>query len=98
MPLLDIVGFTATNKTFFTGFGFICDETTARYTFILKGFEEVMAKMHLAHPRVILTDKEQALMNAIEDVFNWSDNILCLWHIEKNIQAKCTPILQKEVI
>jgi hypothetical protein len=41
MLLLDIVGITATNATFFVGFGFIQNEQQASYDFVLRSLEFV---------------------------------------------------------
>jgi len=39
-------------------------------------------------PQVILTDRDLALMNTIEIVFPNSVNLLCQFHIDKNVGAK----------
>jgi hypothetical protein len=36
---------------------------------------------------VLVTDREIALMSTIEEVFTSSKNLLCIWHINKNILA-----------
>ncbi|XP_073219701.1 uncharacterized protein [Cicer arietinum] len=38
---------------------------------------------------VIVTDRDLALMNAVENVFPKAMNLLCLFHICKNVKAKC---------
>ncbi|XP_073219851.1 uncharacterized protein [Cicer arietinum] len=38
---------------------------------------------------VIVTDRDIALMNAVEYVFPKAMNLLCLFHICKNVKAKC---------
>ncbi|GKD70891.1 PKS-NRPS hybrid synthetase, partial [Tanacetum coccineum] len=40
-------------------------------------------------PSVIITDRELALMNAIEEVFPSTTSLLCIWHINKNVFANC---------
>ncbi|KAH6595417.1 hypothetical protein BASA50_005829 [Batrachochytrium salamandrivorans] len=57
MPLLNIVGITATYKTFNAGFAFICNETEPMYVWALQSFEL---------------------------------NLLCVWHVNKNILANAT--------
>jgi len=44
--------------------------------------------LNLPDPRVVLTDKEKALMNAIEAEFPFTKCMLCIWHVNKNILAK----------
>ncbi|XP_073219693.1 uncharacterized protein [Cicer arietinum] len=38
---------------------------------------------------VIVTDRDLALMNAVECVFPKAVNLLCLFHVCKNVKAKC---------
>jgi hypothetical protein len=40
-------------------------------------------------PRIAVTDRELSLMNALNVVFPESKNLLCVWHINKNVLAKC---------
>ncbi|EED16916.1 conserved hypothetical protein [Talaromyces stipitatus ATCC 10500] len=98
MPLLDIVGCTGTNKTFWVGFGFMKNKKEKSYSFILKSLEQVIFRMGLGHPKIIITNKDQALMGAIEAIFPYTRNILCIWHIQKNLMVKCRPALRQEVI
>ncbi|CAG8471066.1 9687_t:CDS:1, partial [Cetraspora pellucida] len=39
--------------------------------------------------KVFVTDRKLALIYAIHDIFSNSKNILCRWHMEKNILTKC---------
>lgn len=98
MPLLDIVGMAATGDTFYAAFGFMHDETEDTYGFILKCLCDVLLHYGCGHPQAIVTDKEKGLYRAIEKVFYFSGHILCIWHIQKVLMAKCRPILRKEVI
>jgi len=69
MPMVDIVGVTTLNKTFFVGFGFIRSEKEPFYRFILRDLHDIYRQLNLPDPRVVLTGKEKALMNAIEAEF-----------------------------
>ena len=85
MPLLDILGCTGLNHTFFAAFVFLSGETEEDYFFALKMLQEVMNIREISFPGVIVTDKDQGLMNAIRNVFPQSHNLLCGWHINKNV-------------
>jgi len=85
MPLLDILGCTGLNHTFFTAFVFLSGETEEDYSCALKMLREVMNTREIAFPGVIVTDKDQGLMNATCHVFPQSQNLLCGWHINKNV-------------
>lgn len=87
MPLLHIVGHTNTNRTFTIAVCFMRSEKTGDYQWALEAFRE-LAGEHF-HPEAIVTDRELALMNAIQLVFPVARHILCAWHIGKNILAKC---------
>ena len=66
MPLLDIAGSTACNKTFSAGFGLIANEKEESYGFLLGCLLALMEKTGIRHPMTILTDKELNLMRAIQ--------------------------------
>lgn len=36
---------------------------------------------------MVVTDRELALLSAVQSMFSSAVNILCSWHIEKNILA-----------
>ena len=76
--MLDIVGFTATGSTFYVGFAFIKDEKDDSYEVILSCLAEAYEALGLQQPRTILTDKEQALINAMKVVFPSTKHMICL--------------------
>ncbi|KAL5193569.1 hypothetical protein HKD37_20G055767 [Glycine soja] len=45
---------------------------------------------------VIVTDRDQALMNAVKDVFPECTNLLCIFHINKNVKAKCKSLIAQK--
>ncbi|KAG5535845.1 hypothetical protein RHGRI_023570 [Rhododendron griersonianum] len=86
-PLLQIVGVTSTEMTFCAAFAFMECEKMENYTWVLEKLKGMMDPNAL--PSVIITDRELALMNAITNVFPHATNLLCRWHIGKNVLAKC---------
>jgi hypothetical protein len=87
MPLLHIIGMTSFNTTFTVGFCFLAMERFENYMWAMSKLSKVWKNGCV--PNVIVTDRELALMNAIQQVFPLSTNILCIWHINKNILAYC---------
>jgi hypothetical protein len=85
LPLLNIVGITATYHSFNAGFCFLRQETKVDYQWALNEFKMKCS----VSPKAIVTDRELALMNALSEVFPSTKNILCIWHINKNLVAKC---------
>jgi len=47
------------------------------------------------YPKVIVSDRNIALMNAIAIVFPKACNILCQFHIDKNVKTKWKMIVHK---
>ncbi|XP_050365479.1 protein FAR-RED ELONGATED HYPOCOTYL 3-like [Argentina anserina] len=87
MPLLEIVGVSSFNTSFYSCFVFMQKEETQDYIWALEMFNKLMGDGN--HPLAIVTDRELALMKAIQIVFPMTPNLLCIWHIEKNILANC---------
>ncbi|KAI5419464.1 hypothetical protein KIW84_043584 [Lathyrus oleraceus] len=87
-PLFEIVGMTSTELTFAVGFAYMESEQTENFCWVLEKLKELFVKKDMC-PQVILTDRDLALMKAIEVVFPNSINLLCRFHINKNVGAKC---------
>ena len=91
MPLLNIVGISSIYTTFNAAFAFLSSEEEPNYTWVLRLFAQVVPL-----PVVIATDRELALMNSIRTVFPSAKNILCIWHINKNILSNCKKLFATE--
>ena len=89
MPLLKIVCVTATNMTFCIAFMFMHLEKVFNYTWALRCLQSTMDGC--TGPRVIVTDRELALMNASAQVFPEAKKLLYRWHIYRSILSKCKP-------
>jgi hypothetical protein len=83
MNLLDVVGITSFNTTFFVCFVFLPEETEPWYTWALTRLKELYLDIEV--PKVIGIDRDLALKNALECLFPTSAIILCTWHINMNI-------------
>ncbi|CAJ2663585.1 unnamed protein product [Trifolium pratense] len=82
--------------TFAVGFAYMESEKTDNYHWALGKLKQLITKQDI-FPRVILTDREFALMNAIKDIFPHTTNMLCTWHIIKNVNARCTVQIPKDM-
>lgn len=87
MPLFEIVGFTSTWKTFPDACVLMSDEQTDAYDWILRMLKE-MFDLVGKRPTIFVTDRELALMKALESQFPDTPHILCRRHILKDIEAK----------
>ncbi|XP_039004661.1 uncharacterized protein LOC120131839 [Hibiscus syriacus] len=94
MPFVEIVGVTSTRKTFCIAFAFISEEKMDNYKWVLECLKLTLDECML--PRVIITDRELALMKACEKVFSNATRLLCRWHISQNILKNCRPTIKTQ--
>ena len=94
MPLLDIIWVSSFNTSFYSCFAFMQKEDEEDYVWALTMFSKLLGIDN--HPMAILSDRELALMKAIESVLPRTTNILCVWHIEKNILTNCMSHFENE--
>ena len=85
MPLLQICGMDGMSRLFCVAFCFISNEKKESYMWVLQQFWQLID----VDPKVLVTNKEHAPINAIEAVFPSSAHLLCWWHVYKNIQKHC---------
>jgi hypothetical protein len=85
MPLLHIAGVTGANKTFTVAFCFIAEETQSFYEWALESLLNIFNSHKIPLPQVILTDREQSLINSLPSFAPDSYHMLCTWHIQKNL-------------
>jgi hypothetical protein len=86
LPLLHFMGVTCINTSFSSAWCFMAQETDELYHRSLLDFKDLV--MGDAHIEVILTDDEKALKKAATLVFPTVPQLLCLWHVEKNVLTK----------
>ena len=86
MPLLHFVGCTAFNTTFTIAYAFLSKEEVADYTWALNALSQSITGYT---PNVFVTDRERALISAIQHVYPARNICICLWHINKNVLSHC---------
>ncbi|CAJ2668212.1 unnamed protein product [Trifolium pratense] len=91
MPLFEIVGVTSTEKSYNVGFAYIANEKEEDFIWALETCRSLLKSKDTV-PKVIVTDRDQALMNAVAKVFPKSTALLCRFHIYKNVKAKFTTL------
>ncbi|XP_058783561.1 uncharacterized protein LOC131658266 [Vicia villosa] len=84
LPLLEIVGVTSTEKTFLVRFAFLESEKEDNVTWALDICKSLL-KDPQNMPSVIVTDRDNTLMNAVGSMFPTSYALLCRYHITKNV-------------
>ncbi|XP_058760098.1 PKS-NRPS hybrid synthetase cheA-like [Vicia villosa] len=95
-PLFEIVGMTSTELTFAVAFAYMECEQTESYIWVLDKLKQLFVKKDVV-PQVILTDRDLALMKAVEVVFPTTHNLLCRFHINKNVGMKCKEYVMKDM-
>lgn len=84
MPLLHIVGKTPVDLYFSCAFCFMAAEGEGDYIWALSIFKELIWE-DMQPPSVIVTDNDKSLIGALNHVFPDVPQLLCTWHIQKNI-------------
>ncbi|RZB80824.1 Protein FAR1-RELATED SEQUENCE 5 [Glycine soja] len=92
LPLLDFVGVTPTGMTFFAGFAYLEGERVNNIVWALERFRGLFLRNDRL-PVVIVIDRDLSLMNAVKTVFPKCTNLLCRFHIDKNVKAKCKSLI-----
>jgi len=96
LPLFDLVGVDASQRTFCVAFAFLSGETEEDFTWALNNLKELYFELNIQLPSIILTDQCRACINSIDNLFPLAIGLLCLWHANKAVLAHCKPsIIQK---
>ena len=91
MPMLEVVGVAATGASFTAAVVFMAAECERDYEWALGVLETQLGG---GAPQVVLTDRDQAFMNALGAIFPEAAHLLCLWHVHQNVLAKAKAILR----
>ena len=95
MPLLDMIGVDAAQRSFCIAFAFLSGETEEDYTWALERLKSLYEQCNTSLPSVILTDRCLAVMNAASALFPSAATLLCLWHANKAVLTRCQPSFQE---
>ncbi|XP_057418428.1 uncharacterized protein LOC130712620 [Lotus japonicus] len=93
IPLLEMIGMTLVGFTYTIGFGYMCNEREPEVTWALEKLRGLLLKEE-DMPKVMVTDKDTALMNAVTATFPTTAHLLCQFHIAKCVKAKCKLTIQ----
>lgn len=90
MPLLHFVGSNSIGSHYTIAFCFMPRETHPDYLWALRCIQrllyESLDNAQARTPKVFLSDNEEALRSACAEVWPAVPQLLCLWHINKNVQ------------
>ncbi|KAL2885279.1 mutator-like element transposase [Ceratocystis lukuohia] len=88
MPLLEMIGVNSSQKSFYIAFAFLSGETEDDYLWALQHLKSLYQQ---ELPSVVLTDRCQAILNAVPIHFPSAAALLCLWHANKAVLQHCQP-------
>jgi len=88
MPLLEVVGITSTRLTFSVAFVLHTSKHENNFVWSLGRLKGLFFRVD-AYPRIVVSDRDISLVNAINVVIPKDFNLLCRSHIDKNVKAKC---------
>jgi len=98
MPLLHIAGVSGNNNSFSAAFCFLASETHTYYEWALNTLQSFLTANKIPPPEVMITDRKLALMNAISKIFPNTKNMLCTWHIEKNLVSNASKLIKDQFL
>ncbi|CEH14091.1 PROTEIN FAR1-RELATED SEQUENCE 11-RELATED [Ceraceosorus bombacis] len=84
LPLFQIIGIACNGKTFTLAHAFLAKEDGLHFAWALETLKTILAGAELV---TIFTDCDQALINALGNVFRRASHLLCRWHIFQNFMA-----------
>ncbi len=96
IPLINIIGMTAQNRSFFTKNIFIPDEKEKNYKLIFYTIRKIYDNYGILYPSTFITDTCPAEIAAIKYIFPNINHILCIWHINYNILTKLKPLIKAQ--
>ena len=91
MPLLDMIGIDACQRSFCIAFAFLSGETEADYIWALDRLKSLYKQCDTSLPSIILTDRCLACINAASTLFPSSTMLICIWHANKAVLTRCQP-------
>jgi hypothetical protein len=96
MPLLDIIGVDACQRSFCIAFAFLSGEAEQDYIWALERLRSLYEACNARLPSVVLTDRCIACMNAVATCFPSAASLLCLWHANKAVLRYCQPAFTRQ--
>ena len=81
--------------TFSVAFAYLEGKRVNNVAWVLQRFQGLFMRVN-ALPEVIVTDKDLSLINAIKTAFPDATNLLCQFHIDKNVKTKCKTLVAQK--
>jgi len=88
MSLLKVVGVISMGLIFSAAFVLLTSKRENNFVWAFERLKWLFFRVD-AYPRVVVSDKDISLINAINIMFPGTFNLPCRFHIDKNVKAKC---------
>ncbi|KAL8508585.1 hypothetical protein ACS0TY_019004 [Phlomoides rotata] len=92
LPFVPFIGMNNHFEFLLFGCAFVADESKSSYAWLIRAW---VTSMHGQAPKVILTDQDPALNEAIAEVLPDSRHCFCLWHILSKIEEKLGCVIRQ---
>lgn len=92
LPFVPFIGMNNHFEPTLLGSAFVADESKSSYTWLLRAW---LRSMHGRAPKVILTDQDPVLKEAVAEVLPGSRHCFCLWHVLSMIQEKLGYVMRQ---
>ena len=86
MPLIHFLAVTPIGRTASIAMCFIASESETMYRIAVSQFKDLV--MGDARVEVFLTDDDTSLRNALAVFYPHTPQLLCIWHVNKNVETK----------
>lgn len=99
MPLLNVCGVSQLRQAFQIATVFLEGEKEEPFAWALHALEGYLTIYQLPKPRCLVTDRDQALINALAAYpsFEGIPGLICRWHINMNVLAKTKAFFPKPI-
>jgi len=87
LPFLEFIGNTSTMKMFSIAFAYMMSERQDNVNWALEMCRELLHSKYL-YPKVVVNDRDNALIIVVGTVFPDATTMLCSYHIGQNVRAK----------
>lgn len=92
MPFAPFVGVNNHHQSMLLGCALIADETKSTFSWVMKTWLRAMGGQG---PKVIITDQDKALKEAIEEVFPNVRHCFSLWHVLEKIPEALSHVIRR---
>ncbi|KAL2467455.1 Protein FAR-RED IMPAIRED RESPONSE 1 [Abeliophyllum distichum] len=92
LPFVPFIGMNNHFQFLLLGCGLLGDQSKSTYAWLMQAW---IRAMHGQAPKVILTDQDETLKEAIAEVLPHSRHCFCLWHILSKVQEKLGNVMRQ---